>query len=223
MNYRHPVASSVGLLLLFVGCAKTVPPTPVARTLHEAAIHYPDQIPTLIAKGAAIDQPDSDGNTALWVAARLSKVESVRLLLAAGADPSIRGQRGWTPLHCSTFCWSGRDDTEVARVLLAHGADANSVAPEYGETPLHYAVRVAKSPALVQLLLDAGADINAQTHPGKDTALQFAVAERNHRITDLLLKAGASATIKNNIGFVPQQQAPEDKHTAALFNRYSGK
>ena len=97
----------------------------------------------------------------------------------------------------------------------------NSVAPEYGDTPFHYAVRVAESPQLVRLLLDAGADIDAQTDPGKDTALQFAVARRNHTMTELLLKAGASPTIPNKVGFVPQQQAPEDGKIAALFEKYA--
>jgi len=221
-NSRHIVIAVVGLSsAMALGCGRTPPSSPRMTTLHAAAIFHPDQIASLIADGAAVDGFDRDGNTSLWVAARMSKPESVRILLAAGADPNIRGQRGWTPLHCTTFCWSGPEDTEVARLLLKYGADVNSVAPEYGETPLHYAVRVADSPVLVQLLLDAGANIDAQSNPGKDTALQFAVVRRNLSTIDLLLKAGASPEIKNNVGFVPVQQAPENEEVAALFSKYA--
>lgn len=224
MTLHNLTARAICILVLSaVGCGRLSTPTPTAKTLHEAAIFYPDQIPTLIAKGAEVDELDAAGNSALWMAARLSKTESVRLLLAAGADPNTRGQRGWTPLHCTTFCWSASADSEIAQLLIKAGADVNSVEPEYGETPFHYAVRVAESPQLVRLLLDGGADIDAQSDPGKDTALQFAVARRNHTMTELLLKAGASPTIENKVGFVPQQQAPEDDKIATLFEKYTGR
>jgi len=99
------------LVLSAVGCGKPSTPTPTAKTLHQSAIFYPDQIPTLIANGVEIEVLDTNGNSALWVAARHFKTESVRLLLAAGADPNIRGQQGWTPLHCTTFCWSASADS----------------------------------------------------------------------------------------------------------------
>ena len=224
MTLYNLTARSICILLLSaVGCGRHSTPTPTAKTLHQAVIFYPDQIPTLIANGAEIDELDSYGNSALWVAARHSKTESVRWLLAGGADPNIRGQRGWTPLHCTIFCWSASADSEIAQLLIKAGADVNSVEPEYGETPFHYAVRVAESPELVRLLLDGGAEIDAQSYPGKDTALQFAVARRKHTITELLLKADTSPTIENKVGFVPQQQSPEDDKIATLFKTYAGR
>ena len=223
MNFCHAVVSTLILLpVLAPGCGRMSPPTPVAKTLHEAALFYPDQIPKLIAKGASVNQLDRDGNSALFVAATFSKPESVWLLLAAGADTSVRGQRGWTPLHCTAFrhrC--GPADIQVARLLLENGADPNAIAGEYGETPLHFAVAVAQSPTLVQLLIDAGANVDAQSDSDKDTPLQRAVAQRNYAITELLLEAGASPRIENNAGFIPQQQAPEDTKIAALFEKYA--
>jgi uncharacterized protein len=44
---------------------------------------------------------------------------SVRALLAAGADPNVRQQGGYTPLHSAAHS----DDAELVRLLLAHGAD----------------------------------------------------------------------------------------------------
>ena len=43
----------------------------------------------------------------------------MRLLLEAGADPNLRQRGGFAPLHAAAHT----DDVEMARLLLAHGAD----------------------------------------------------------------------------------------------------
>jgi hypothetical protein len=224
MTLHNLMAMAVGLLVAqSIGCGRvfTQTPTPTAETLHQAVVFFPDQVSGLLANGAEVDELDAHGNSALWVAARLSRKESVGLLLAAGANANLRGKNGWTPLHCTAFCGSAVGDIGIAKLLINAGADVNAVEPEYGETPLHYAVRVAESPDLVRLLLVSGAKIDAQSYPGRDTALQFSVARRNHTITEILLDAGASPTIVNSVGFVPQQQAPEDESIARLFEKYA--
>lgn len=45
--------------------------------------------------------------------------EVKRLVLDCGADPNVRNNDGWTPLHSAAF----RCRVDVARVLLDHGAD----------------------------------------------------------------------------------------------------
>jgi ankyrin repeat protein len=45
--------------------------------------------------------------------------ESMRLLLEAGADPNVRQQSGFTPLHAAA---AQLGTLEIARILLAHGA-----------------------------------------------------------------------------------------------------
>ena len=42
-----------------------------------------------------------------------------RLVLDCGADPNVRNNGGWTPLHGAAF----RCRIDMARVLLDHGAD----------------------------------------------------------------------------------------------------
>ncbi len=50
----------------------------------------------LLAKGAAVNVQDGRGDTALGLAATIGEVEIMRLLLAGGADPSVRNSRGET-------------------------------------------------------------------------------------------------------------------------------
>ena len=47
---------------------------------------------------------------------------SVRLLLEAGADPNVRQQGGYTPLHTAAHS----EDLELIQLLLAHGADRDA-------------------------------------------------------------------------------------------------
>jgi len=49
----------------------------------------------------------------------------------------------------------------VVSYLLDHGASVNSVT-QRGETPLHYAAR-ASQPAVMRLLLDNGAQLDAKS------------------------------------------------------------
>lgn len=53
-----------------------------------------------------------------------------RALLAQGADPNIRQEGGWTPLHAAAQ--SG--DPELVRLLLDHGADP-SLVNDAGKSP----------------------------------------------------------------------------------------
>ena len=56
--------------------------------------------------------------------------------------------------------------------LLSDGADANAQ-DDQGFTPLHFAAASRTSVEVAQLLLDAGADINARNHNDGFTALKY--------------------------------------------------
>ena len=59
----------------------------------------------LIKAGARVDERDDNGETALIWAADTGGIESVRRLLAAGADPTLTGTPGRTALE---YARSGR-------------------------------------------------------------------------------------------------------------------
>ncbi len=74
----------------------------------------------LLEQGAAIDAPSPNRSTALMMAARYGASESVELLLARGADPRSRNERG---LNAADFArGAGRDK-------LADRLDVLALAP----------------------------------------------------------------------------------------------
>ncbi len=73
------------------------------------------------------------------------------------------------------------------KLLIDAGADVDRRDPDTGRTPLHAAVAAGPdgdSPAIVTVLLAAGADVNATTNDGA-TALDISrVAAARHRRSD---------------------------------------
>ena len=91
--------------------------------------------------------------------------------------------------------------TETARKLLSLGALVNFPDPN-GITPLHYAIAGQsklrnRDLGLVQMLIDSGANINAQMSDGT-TPLMLAINDNTADFAAMLIKAGADVKIKNN-------------------------
>lgn len=111
------------------------------------------------------------GDTLLHLAAAGYRVEIVRMLLSAGADPNAAGNmRSSSPLHyaadgCVTRpAWDAKRQVETLRCLLDRGADLH-LQDKNGATSLHRAVRT-RCAAAVRCLLEAGADPKARNKPG---------------------------------------------------------
>ena len=59
--------------------------------------------------------------------------ERVAARLAAGAGANVRADDERTPLHYA----AARDRSQIARLLLEHGADVHAREDPNGRTPLH--------------------------------------------------------------------------------------
>lgn len=140
----------------------------------------------------------------------------VRYLLKAGADPNYDDE-GYTPLLFAVMGW-GENKLWVARELLIAGADVNG-GREFGVdadggSPLHKAVYYEK-PELVQLLLDAGADVSVLSYGGL-TPLHFAAMNDNCTIINMLLSAGADKRAKDDDGDTAADIAAQRGNKKAL-------
>lgn len=146
---------------------------------------------------------------------------TVSQLLERGFDPNSRNAQGQTALHLalrdnsprvSEALWrsktleadtvNGNDETplmmaalrgdlEWVKRLLQRGAKAHKA----GWSPLHYAAS-GPEPAIVALLLDAGAPVDAPA-PNRSTPLMMAASYGPEASVDLLLARGADKRLRN--------------------------
>jgi ankyrin repeat protein len=133
--------------------------TPLDEACGEALPHL---VAYLLQKGADVHGGPNNINTALplALAANSGCVESIKLLLAAGADVNRRTKYTVTPLHTATH----NNHLECMKLLLQHGADVNAVVNN-GVTPLHWAGNDVER---TKLLVEAGADVTlGQSHMGR--------------------------------------------------------
>lgn len=145
-------------------------------------------------------------------AAKFWDTDTVDGLLAAGTDPRIADERGFTPLHAAAWMGDGGWDEEseatrrIIESLLRAGADPNA-RDALGSAPLHYAVE-GDNPSVtaVRALLRAGADPNAQDGDGS-TPLHGAVRQTARGCVDALLAAGADWSIRDSDGKSPADLA----------------
>jgi 26S proteasome non-ATPase regulatory subunit 10 len=91
--------------------------------------------------------------------------------------------------------------TQVVKRLVEGISDTSglvNVSDEEGWTPLHSAVSSGRE-AMVELLLDLGADVAAANKGGR-VALHYAASKGHVAIADLLLKRGAKINQKDKVG-----------------------
>lgn len=115
----------------------------------------------------------------------------VDTLLEAKADPNVRDESGRLPLTLAIK----QNKPEIAK-KLAVKTDLGLV-DEHGDTPLIWAAEHAPDPLFIKILLDAGADPNAQNSKNGDTALIKASSNDDADIIRILLKARADPYIEN--------------------------
>lgn len=143
------------------------------------------------------------GFTALHFAAKYGRAEIAEMLLTNGAAINSEDVAGKTPLRHAVR--EGKLD--VVRVLL--NAKAEKTTP--GQRPLIASAKFDQTPErsmeMVQLLLEAGADVNERVHPSLETALYSAAEYLDLESVRVLLQAGADPNITADRGISPLQAA----------------
>ncbi len=132
-------------------------------SLHEAVKAGDlEKIKTLVTqKNERINQPDENGMTPLHWAAANGHLDIARFLVKKGANPNAKDKDGDVPLHVA----AARAKYDITSLLLKNGASplAKNM---YLRTPMHFAAQARKGTAIIKLLIDAGADLNARDFEG---------------------------------------------------------
>jgi ankyrin repeat protein len=139
---------------------------------------YAKRIPPRQAQGEINVPP---GATALYRAVRAVDFASVKLLIDAGANPSLALKDGSTPLMAAAGLGAPRggneevteagdrnDPVEVIKLLVEKGADVNAV-NDLGMTPMHYAVQRGAD-KIIEYLAGQGARFDVKNKQGRTPA-----------------------------------------------------
>ncbi|XP_043685966.1 ankyrin-3-like [Vespula pensylvanica] len=188
-----------------------------SKSLHhdyEAALKTLD----LLAKAGPVNAKDHQGRSALHILAsstvfdnnHRTEIESlIETLLAAGANPALKNDRGESPLHECLECGA----LNTALLLIPHTSPG--IMSRYGETPLHIASR-KNYVDMVAKLLEHGEDPSVQD-AGGNTPLHLASARGFHRTVSLLVTSPLAQLEKTNLdGLTALQVAAESGFVNAV-------
>ncbi|MFN0024776.1 MAG: ankyrin repeat domain-containing protein [Parvularculaceae bacterium] len=184
--------------------------------LNIAAAHGPaEMVGVLLDAGAALEQPGRDGLYPLHNAIMSGQKDIVTLLLQRGAVVDARDKLGRTPLV--SFAAMAGSDIEIAKMLLAAGANPNIESAEADDSPsaLQYAAETGDI-ELDKLLIAARADVNHKNLYGW-TPLHQAVQNVRPDIVRLLVAHGADVNLANKLGKTPLSLASNDEAMKQLL------
>ncbi|KAK4213051.1 ankyrin repeat-containing domain protein [Rhypophila decipiens] len=149
----------------------------------------------------------SDGLTPIYMAVLRGHEAKVESLLSKGADPNwSRAEHGITPLGAAAINQQHSVTPRTINLLLQHDANPN-IPDDRGRTPLMSAI-VSKFHEAVQILIAAGADVNAQEKSSGMRPLHFAVMRDQIQDVQALLAAHADPNAADpNTGATPLHAA----------------
>jgi ankyrin repeat protein len=196
--------------------------------LNQAAwVNSTRMVKALVNAGANVNASGPSGVTALHIAAEKGNAWIVDFLAKAGASGVLRDGRGYSPLHLAvletrpravrkllelkicdvdgvsnaglTALQLAAEKPEIAAMLIGAGADVNAAGGPDGLTAAQL-VALRGDPATMQLLIDAGADVDVSWN-GRNL-LDFACSRNNEKMKKFLVSAGM---VRASI-----QRAPDD-------------
>jgi len=204
-----------------------------------------DLVKALIAHKANLNvrltkgEPDPDGNlrfnqlpeylkgaTPFLLAVGLNQIDMMRVLVPAGADPTIPMEDGTTPIMASMGIFPGVF-TFIPFVKIGDKGAAGDNTAYFQRKKLFSEAKVLET---MKLTVELGGDINAARgnlvtyHVGNsrtlvgrdagDTALHIATVDKYPTVVEFLVNAGAKLDVKDRRGLTPLQIA---KHTGRQF------
>ena len=196
---------------------------PQPRAYLQQKLGYLDLMKTLIDRGADVNARlkrkvwysgynfdlsgvDEIGATPFWRAAYASDVDAMKMLVAHGADPSLRTIK---PAGRPRTGDGGRETTKDVSGLPPVPVGGPGVTPlqaaagvGYGEgfaANSHRFAPVGMMAAVKYMVEDLGADVNAVDHEG-NTALHHAAARGDNEMILYLVSKGASVKAVNREG-----------------------
>ena len=169
----------------------------------------------LVRDGADLEARDEYGRTPLLIATGLEDRETIDYLLESGANLHARDDKGDTALH---YAAGARNPNLTAHFLEVHSIP--QVRNANGATPIHSVLdhpthNETASPSIqtIEILRNAGADINAQDNDG-NTALHFLAEGRiagAASLAEFMLQRGARTDLRNDQGLTSlETTSPED-------------
>jgi len=184
--------------------------------LHYAAINYDISVMKyLIDLGLDPHAKTIHYRQPIHSAACSGCIEAVRYLVSLGADINAIDRYGSMLLHLT-------GDIRIARFLIDAGADIEAEEDNYGGgMPLHSAAS-KNHPRLAEMLLNAGANIEACDEYEKETPLHIAAGYGNSEAAKFLIDSGANLTAKNKNGDTPLHTAASLKYAYQLAHERYG-
>jgi len=142
------------------------------------------------------------GATPIWLAARFSQPNVMRLLAKHGADPLFVHHVEYPTGSYGTYSRVNEGATTVLMAAVGMGGEINTgwAAPK----PIE---REALALEAVKMAVESGVDVNAANANG-DTALHGAAAHDFESVTEYLVEKGAKVDAKNKAGKTPLDTRP---------------
>src|SRR3989454_669477 len=203
----HNGDSEIVRLLISAGASVKVTNRYGVTALVEAAtIGDVAMMEVLLKAGADPNATYGAGETPLMVASRAGNLNAVKLLLDRGANVNGADEfKGYTPLMFAAT----ENQSEVAKLVIERGADVNARSRRFefgslkeaaggalmeraegGMTPLQYSAREGNVET-GQVLISAGADVNAPEPQHNFTPLLIAIYNGKYDFSSMLIERGA--------------------------------
>nr|XP_046231070.1 ankycorbin isoform X2 [Scatophagus argus]XP_046231072.1 ankycorbin isoform X2 [Scatophagus argus]XP_046231073.1 ankycorbin isoform X2 [Scatophagus argus] len=169
-----------------------------------------EKVASLLAKkGASAVKLDSEGKSALHVAAARGQTDCLSAILAHGADLSITDATGFNPLHLATK----NNHIECCKKLI-QGKCPIDVPDASGKAALHHAAANGNI-QIVQLLCELKSPINLKDADGL-TPLLLSAKHAHADACNTLLDCGAEINVSDNSGRTALMLASESNAVSVV-------